>query len=143
VGAEIVENHDVAGTQLRDEDVDDVLVEDFAVGGRVNGHAGGTAVAVAAFQVPFCPTCGRTASAIFPLWPFSCLEDQVLRELQHLVSQLRKNRTLDWQYRNDARAHMRMLVIRLLKKYKYPPEGLDAAMETVLKQCEVWTDNAP
>ena len=78
-----------------------------------------------------------------PCGRFSCPEDQALRELQHLVSQLRKNRTVDWQYRNDARAHMRMLVIRLLKKYKYPPEGLDAAMETVLKQCEVWTDNAP
>jgi hypothetical protein len=45
VGAEVVEDHDVARTQLRDEDMEDVLVEDFAVGGRVDGHAGGPAVA--------------------------------------------------------------------------------------------------
>ena len=36
---------------------------------------------------------------------------------------------------------MRMLVIRLLKKYKYPPEGMLSATETVLKQCEIWADN--
>ena len=69
--------------------------------------------------------------------------DVLVAMTKELTDQLRRNRTVDWQYRNDARAHMRMLVIRLLKKYKYPPEGLDAAMETVLKQCEVWTDNAP
>ena len=67
--------------------------------------------------------------------------DVLVAMTKELTDQLRRNRTVDWQFRNDARAHMRMLVVRLLKKYKYPPEGLDDAMETVLKQCEVWTDN--
>ena len=36
---------------------------------------------------------------------------------------------------------MRMMVKKLLKKYKYPPEGMDDAVETVMTQCELWTDN--
>ena len=41
----------------------------------------------------------------------------------------------------DARAGMRRLVKRLLKKHKYPPEGMDDAVQTVMSQCEMWTDN--
>ena len=37
---------------------------------------------------------------------------------------------------------MRMLIKRLLKKHKYPPEGMDDAVRTVMDQCELWTDNA-
>jgi len=47
-----------------------------------------------------------------------------------------KNRTIDWQKNESARAGMRRLVKRLLKKYKYPPEESDNAMEVVLKQYE-------
>ena len=36
---------------------------------------------------------------------------------------------------------MRMMVKKLLKRYKYPPEGTDDAVQTVLAQCELWTDN--
>ena len=54
---------------------------------------------------------------------------------------LRKNRTIDWQKKESARAGMRRLVKRLLKKYKYPPEESENAKEVVLKQCEEWTDN--
>jgi type I restriction enzyme R subunit len=36
---------------------------------------------------------------------------------------------------------MRMMVKKLLKRYKYPPEGMEAAVQTVLAQCELWTDN--
>ena len=54
---------------------------------------------------------------------------------------LRKNRTIDWEKRDDARAKMRMMVKKLLKRYKYPPEGMDDAVQTVLAQCELWTDN--
>ena len=45
VAAEIVQNHDVARTKLGNENVDNILVEDFAVGGGVDGHAGCPAVA--------------------------------------------------------------------------------------------------
>lgn len=36
---------------------------------------------------------------------------------------------------------MRMLIKKLLKKHKYPPEGMDDALQTVMLQCELWTDN--
>ena len=36
---------------------------------------------------------------------------------------------------------MRMLIKKLLKKHKYPPEGMDDALQTVMAQCELWTDN--
>jgi type I restriction enzyme R subunit len=54
---------------------------------------------------------------------------------------LRKNRTIDWQKKETARAGMRKMVKRLLKKYKYPPEQCENAIETVISQCEMWTDN--
>ena len=69
--------------------------------------------------------------------------DVLVAMTKELTDKLRQNRTVDWQFRDDARAHMRMLVIRLLKKYKYPPEGMDSATDTVLKQCEIWADNSP
>ena len=54
---------------------------------------------------------------------------------------LRKNRTIDWQKKETARATMRKMVKRLLKKYKYPPEDYEEAISTVISQCEMWTDN--
>lgn len=60
---------------------------------------------------------------------------------KELTEMLRKNRTIDWQKKESARAGMRRLVKRLLRKYKYPPEGMDDAIKTVITQCELWTDN--
>ena len=36
---------------------------------------------------------------------------------------------------------MRMMIKKLLKKHKYPPEGMEDAVQTVMQQCELWTDN--
>lgn len=60
---------------------------------------------------------------------------------KELTETLRKNRSIDWQKRDSARAKMRMMIKRLLKKHKYPPEGMDNAVATVMLQCELWTDN--
>lgn len=60
---------------------------------------------------------------------------------KELTETLRKNKTIDWQKRDAARAKMRMMVKKLLKKYKYPPEGMKDALETIMIQCELWTDN--
>lgn len=54
---------------------------------------------------------------------------------------LRRNRTIDWQKRDSARAKMRMMIKKLLKSHRYPPEGMDDAVQTVMSQCELWTDN--
>ena len=67
--------------------------------------------------------------------------EELIKLTKELTDTLRKNRTIDWQERNDARAKMRMMIKRLLKKYKYPPKGIDDAVQTVIAQCELWTDN--
>lgn len=67
--------------------------------------------------------------------------DQLVEMTKDLTEMLRKNRTIDWNRRDAERANMRRLVKRLLKKYKYPPEETDDAMNVVLKQCEKWADN--
>ncbi|WP_414653029.1 type I restriction endonuclease subunit R [Fusobacterium sp.] len=61
---------------------------------------------------------------------------------KELTDSLRKNRTVDWQKKESARAKMRMMIKKLLKKYKYPPEGAEDALMTVMIQCELWTDNS-
>ena len=67
--------------------------------------------------------------------------EELITITKELADTLRKNRTIDWQKREDARAKMRVLIKRLLKKHKYPPEGMDDAVLTVMTQCELWTDN--
>lgn len=67
--------------------------------------------------------------------------EELVALTKELTEELRKNKTIDWQKKESARAKMRMLVKRLLKKYKYPPEGQEDALKTVISQCEMWTDN--
>lgn len=67
--------------------------------------------------------------------------DQLIALTKELTEMLRKNRTIDWQKKETARATMRKMVKRLLKKYDYPPEDYDFAISTVISQCELWTDN--
>ena len=67
--------------------------------------------------------------------------DELIAITKELTDALRKNRSIDWQKRDSARAKMRMMIKRLLKKHKYPPEGMDDAVATVMLQCELWTDN--
>ena len=61
---------------------------------------------------------------------------------KELTETLRKNKTIDWQKKDSARARMRMLIKKLLKEHRYPPEGMEDAVQTVMTQCELWTDNA-
>ncbi|MBE5970065.1 MAG: type I restriction endonuclease subunit R [Lachnospiraceae bacterium] len=67
--------------------------------------------------------------------------DELIAITKELAEALRNNRTIDWQKRDSARAKMRMMIKKLLKKHKYPPEGMDDAVQTVMLQCELWTDN--
>ena len=60
---------------------------------------------------------------------------------RELTEMLRKNRSIDWQKKVSARAAMRKMVKRLLKKHRYPPEDYDTAIDTVIGQCELWTDH--
>ena len=67
-------------------------------------------------------------------------------ELVNIAKELRdtlsKNKTIDWQKRESSRAHMRRIIKKLLKKYKYPPEEVDGALQTVMEQCELWADES-
>ena len=67
--------------------------------------------------------------------------DELIALTRELTEMLRRNRTIDWQKKETARASMRKMVKRLLKKYKYPPENYEMAISTVISQCEMWTDN--
>lgn len=67
--------------------------------------------------------------------------EQLVEMTRELTEMLRKNRTIDWQKKETARAKMRSMVKRLLRKYHYPPDGMEDAISTVVGQCEMWTDN--
>src|SRR5690625_157913 len=63
--------------------------------------------------------------------------DVTLKKLaSELTEQLRKSTTVDWQVRESVRAKMRILIKRLLRKYRYPPEGQEQAVARVIEQAE-------
>ena len=65
------------------------------------------------------------------------MQKEILRELAVvLTDSIRKNVTLDWTIKEAARAKLRVIVKRLLKKYGYPPDMALLATETVLEQAE-------
>jgi type I restriction enzyme R subunit len=65
------------------------------------------------------------------------LTDETLKKIAHeLTENLRKNISVDWSQRESVRASLRLLVKRILRKYKYPPDLADAAVELVLQQAE-------
>ena len=69
--------------------------------------------------------------------------EELVNLTKELTEELRRNRTIDWQKKESARAGMRSKVKRLLKKYHYPPEEEQSALETVIHQCEQWADVDP
>ena len=65
------------------------------------------------------------------------LTDETLKKIAHeLTDNLRKNMTVDWSQRESVRASLRLMVKRILRKYKYPPDQEAAAVELVLQQAE-------
>lgn len=89
---------------------------------------------------------GTVADAVHALTKPENIKDfyqnnELIDLTRELTEMLRKNRTIDWQKKETARASMRKMVKHLLKKYKYPPEDYDTAISTVISQCEMWTDN--
>lgn len=68
--------------------------------------------------------------------------EELIAITKELADTLRRNKTIDWQKRDSARAKMRMMIKRLLRNHRYPPEGMEDAVQTVMMQCELWTDNS-
>ena len=54
-----------------------------------------------------------------------------------LVTQVRKSVTIDWILRESARAKIKVLVKRILRKHGYPPDLEEEATKTVLAQAEL------
>ncbi len=68
--------------------------------------------------------------------------DATLKKLAtELTQNLRSSTTVDWQVRDSVRARMRLLIKRLLRKYKYPPKGQEEAVALVLQQAEALADS--
>ena len=66
------------------------------------------------------------------------LGDETLRTIaRELVETVRRNVTIDWTFRENVRAHLRVLVKRTLRKHDYPPDKQEKATRTVLEQAEV------
>ena len=68
--------------------------------------------------------------------------NEQLKLIAHeLLKSLQQNISVDWAQREPARARLRVLVKKILKKYGYPPDLQDAAVQTVLQQAELWSAN--
>ncbi len=65
-------------------------------------------------------------------------QDEIFKKIAHeLVDQIRKNATIDWTVKESVRAKMRVMVKRILTKYKYPPDMQPKAVVTILEQAEI------
>ncbi|MBB5374491.1 type I restriction enzyme R subunit [Acidocella aromatica] len=63
--------------------------------------------------------------------------DPALRIIAHdLVVSIKGNLPTDWMHREAARARLRRDVRRILRKYGYPPDLQDTAVQAVLRQAE-------
>ena len=83
-------------------------------------------------EVAFYDALGVSESAV------AVLGDDTLRDIaRELVTSVRANVTIDWTVRENVRAHLRVLVKRILRKHGYPPDKQEQATRTVLEQAEV------
>lgn len=63
-------------------------------------------------------------------------EDDLATMARELAEMLRRDATIDWQFKENVRAKLRLKIKTLLKRYKYPPDQQASAVETVLLQAE-------
>ena len=94
-------------------------------------RARGEELGISPEEVAFYEALAENESAV------QAMGDEKLRVIAHeLLESLRNNASVDWAKRESARANMRVLVKRILKKYGYPPDLSEAAVQTVLEQAE-------
>ena len=68
--------------------------------------------------------------------------EELIAITKELTETLQKNKTIDWQKKDSARAKMRMMIKKLLKVHKYPPDNQPEAIDAVMVQCELWADQS-
>ena len=77
------------------------------------------------------------ATPLISKWLARELTDETLKKIAHeLTESLRKNLSVDWSARENVQAKLRLMVKRILRKYKYPPDHQDAAVDLVLEQVQ-------
>lgn len=92
----------------------------------------GEALGLNEAELAFYDALGTNDSAV------AILGDEVLREIAlDLVQTVKENATIDWSIKDSARAKMRVMVKRVLRKYNYPPDKQEGAVELVLEQAEL------
>ena len=101
-----------------------------------NAHAEGDALGLSDEELAFYDALTRP-EAVKDFYQ----NEELVAITHELTDMLRKSRTIDWQKKESARAGMRRMVKKLLRKFKYPPEGMEDAIATVIGQCEMWIDN--
>lgn len=70
------------------------------------------------------------------------LGDEVLKKIAvELTEKLRRNTTVDWAVRDTVRARLRIMVKQILRRYKYPPDRQEAAIDLVLQQAETLSES--
>lgn len=105
-----------------------------------DAHAQGDESGLSSEELAFYQALADNESAV------QAMGDAKLRLIAHeLLTSLRNNVTVDWAQRASAQARIRVLVKRILRKYGYPPDLQDGAVQTVLQQAEalssLWTDS--
>jgi type I restriction enzyme, R subunit len=66
------------------------------------------------------------------------MDDEILKEMaRELLKLIRTNTTIDWTKKENVQAKLRVAIKRLLKKYKYPPDMEEKAIEVVMKQAKL------
>ena len=82
----------------------------------------------------------KTRCAFTTRWPPTnqrWLTDETLKKIAHeLTENLRQNLSVDWSERESVRAKLRLMIKRILRKYKYPRDLQDAAVGLVLRQAQ-------
>lgn len=100
-------------------------------------HERGERLGLTEEEMAFYDALGTNDSAV------KVLGDETLRTIAREVAEaVRKNVTIDWTVRENVRAHLRVIVKRILRKYGYPPDKQEKATQTVLEQAEVLCSEA-
>ena len=98
-------------------------------------HARGDQLGLTEDELAFYDALETSDSAV------TILGEPILKTIAHeLAETVRKNVTIDWTVRENVRAHLRVLVKRILRKYGYPPDKQEKATQTVLEQAEVLSE---
>ena len=118
--------------QSRTIDTAQVILELIELAKAMNkAQAEGQALGLSSAELAFYEALGVNDSAV------KVLGDNVLKQIaRDLTESIRKNATIDWNKRDAVRAKMRVMIRRLLRKYDYPPDKQESAVETIIEQAE-------